>query len=63
MGAVMANPPIGLEVICPECGADAVAIVPRDSTIIEQEKEADGKVWVNCRACDSKFIVFYRTKE
>lgn len=57
----MADPPTGRSVTCPECSSRAIAIVPRNSTIVEREEAADGKVWTNCRACDTRFLVFYRT--
>lgn len=56
----MANGPAGKQVICPECGADAIAIVPKKSEVVEEAAGADGKVLVNCRNCGERFPVHFR---
>ena len=58
----MVNPPGGVGVICPVCGSSARAIVPQGSDFVEEEEQADGKVWVNCKECGERFLVHYRTK-
>lgn len=44
---------------CPECGADAVAVIP-EGEVVEDEVDADGKVWANCHECGAGFLVYYR---
>lgn len=58
----MADRPTGRSVVCPECNSRAIAIVPKNTTIIEAEEEADGTVWVNCRTCGARFLVFYQRR-
>lgn len=49
-------------VICPECNAEAITVVPKHSEIVESEETADGKAWVSCWTCGERFLVYYRTQ-
>ena len=57
----MSEPPKSQWVRCPECGANAVAVIPSDSEIEECEEDANGKAVVHCRTCGEEFLVYYRT--
>lgn len=54
------NVPTGKQVTCPSCNADAYAIVPKHTTIVDGDETADGKVQVNCRNCENRFLVYYQ---
>ena len=56
----MGNPPTGKSIVCPECNESVMAIVPKGSTIAEREENADGKVRVNCPACGTRFLAYFR---
>lgn len=57
----MPREPKGDWVTCPDCGAEAVAVLPPHGVLVEDEERADGKVWVNCRACGERFLAYFRT--
>lgn len=59
----MSKPPKSEWVECPVCQAAAVAVIPRDSTLVESQAASDGKVRVNCHECEEAFRVYYRTEE
>lgn len=56
----MGDGPTDRWVDCPECGAEAIAVVPKMSRIVTSEETADGKVWVNCRSCENRFLAYYQ---
>ena len=57
----VSNPPVGKNVVCPECNAEAMALVPKGSAIVKREGNADGKVWVTCETCGNRFLVHFQT--
>lgn len=57
----MSEPPKTKEVPCPECESVTAAVIPADSVIVQNEEDADGKVWTTCPTCDDQFLVHYRT--
>ena len=59
----VSNPPVGKVVFCPDCHAEAIALVPRGSLIVAQQENADGKVWVTCKTCGYRFFVHFRTHQ
>ena len=59
----MNNPPSGKTVVCPNCSEEAIAVVPQGSEIVTQEGNGDGKVWVDCRICENRFLVYYQLKQ
>lgn len=56
----MADGPTGRMVHCPECSDEAMAILPPKSRTVSSEETADGKVWVTCRSCGNRFLVYYQ---
>lgn len=54
------DPVTGKRVSCPECDSDAFAIIPEDGEIVQQEGDADGKVWVNCFTCSNRFLSHFQ---
>ena len=60
----MSGPPSTKTVECPACAAMAHAVVPSNSTPIQNETvddgDVDGKVWTTCSFCDERFLVYYR---
>lgn len=60
----MTGPPTGLFTRCPECDAEAVAILPYESgRLVDREEDGDGMVWVNCADCGARFRRYYRIDE
>jgi uncharacterized protein with PIN domain len=59
----MSEPPKGQITRCPECNAEAMAIIPQNSFLIKSEENADGKVWVNCRECGERFLAYFQLTE
>ena len=56
----MSAGPGSANVYCPVCGEGAIAIVPKDSKVTEDEDDADGSVKVDCHNCGNQFRVFFR---
>lgn len=56
----MPGDPVGADVRCPSCGAEAIAIIPSDSELVDREAESDGKVRVNCAECGELFLAYFR---
>lgn len=44
---------------CDHCEAEAVAVLPPNSTTVRDGDRSDGKAWVNCWDCDDRFLVYY----
>ena len=57
----VSSPPVVKDVVCPECNTEAMALVPKGSAIVKQEGNADGKVWVTCKTCGNRFLVYFQT--
>ena len=53
--------PDGRIVQCPKCGAEAFAIVPKDSTIVDSDEDTTGKVKADCPDCNERFPVYFRS--
>lgn len=56
----VSEPPKSKWVRCPECDAYAVALIPQNSTVVENQDESDGKVGVDCPECGHEFRVLYQ---
>jgi len=61
-GLSVSEPPKSEWVRCPECNAQAVALIPRDSTTVEDKDESDGKARVNCPECGNHFLVLFKSR-
>lgn len=59
----MFGEPVGRRVRCPECETLNTAVVPRESSLVDQESAADGKVQTKCRECETQFTVHFRVDE
>ncbi|MFC7166126.1 hypothetical protein [Halospeciosus flavus] len=59
----MSQSPVTRSVVCPSCESKALAVVPSDSTIVDEEDDADGKVWTDCRTCGEEFLTYYRVDD
>lgn len=55
--------PVEKRVVCPSCGADAFAVVPQGTEVVDDNEASDGKVWVNCLDCENRFIAHYQNEE
>lgn len=57
----MSDAPVGRPTTCPACNADVMAIIPeKNGVLVDDEENADGKVWVNCHNCGERFLRHYR---
>lgn len=56
----MPGDPIGIDVRCPSCDAQAIAIIPEDGELVDREEDSDGKVRVNCPECGTLFLAHFR---
>lgn len=55
-----AHEPAAKRVTCPSCNGDTFAIVPKGTTIVDDDELGDGKVWAICPDCQNWFLVYYQ---
>lgn len=54
--------PKGATTICPNCGSQAIAMIPAQTKLVDDRERSDGTVRVNCMECTERFRAYFREK-